>query len=66
MICIFSKRDKVKLCFDHKTRGRNRPLVIHATLIKLNDDRGARGASKQGAAGGPVLKWVIRGVFAKL
>ena len=39
MLCIFSKRDKVKLCFDHKTRGRNRPLVIHATLIKLNDDK---------------------------
>ena len=38
MLCIFSKRDKVKLCFDHKTRGRNRPLVIHATLIKLNYD----------------------------
>ena len=39
MLCIFSKRDKAKLCFDHKTRGRNRPLVIHATLIKLNDDK---------------------------
>ena len=46
---VFSRSvAKYNLCFDFKTSGRNRPLVIHATLIELNHDKSCALQCKSG------------------